>query len=51
MRLRHIGGPTVLIEHFRPGRDAIERELARSPDDVRSRFRWLPIGTEIELGD
>lgn len=31
-------------KHFRQGRDAIERELASAPEQVRARFRWLPIG-------
>jgi L-ascorbate metabolism protein UlaG (beta-lactamase superfamily) len=30
--------------HFREGRDAIERELARAPEDVRRRFVWLTPG-------
>ena len=30
--------------HFREGREAIERELANAPEDVRARIRWLPIG-------
>ena len=34
--------------HFRQGREAIERELARAPD-VRGCFRWLPIGERVEL--
>ena len=35
--------------HFREGRDAIERELASAPEDVRRRFRWLPIGETVDL--
>ena len=35
--------------HFREGREAIERELATAPDDVRRRFRWLPIGEAVDL--
>jgi L-ascorbate metabolism protein UlaG (beta-lactamase superfamily) len=35
--------------HFREGRDAIERELARAPADVRERVRWLPIGEPAEI--
>jgi L-ascorbate metabolism protein UlaG (beta-lactamase superfamily) len=31
-------------KHFREGRDAIEREFAQAPEDVRSRIRWLQIG-------
>jgi L-ascorbate metabolism protein UlaG (beta-lactamase superfamily) len=36
-------------KHFRQGREPIERELARAPEDIRRRFRWLPIGVEVEL--
>ena len=33
-------------KHFREGREAIEDELARAPEDIRERFRWLPLGVE-----
>jgi L-ascorbate metabolism protein UlaG (beta-lactamase superfamily) len=36
-------------KHFREGREAIERELANAPEDVRERFRWLPIGAATTL--
>jgi L-ascorbate metabolism protein UlaG (beta-lactamase superfamily) len=36
-------------KHFREGREAIERELASAPEDVRERIRWLPIGVATEL--
>ena len=36
-------------KHFREGRDAIERELAAAPEDVRSCIRWLPLGTGVDL--
>ena len=36
-------------KHFRQGRAAIEHELARAPEDIRSRVRWLPLGTEVEI--
>jgi L-ascorbate metabolism protein UlaG (beta-lactamase superfamily) len=36
-------------KHFQEGRDAIERELAAAPDDVRSRIRWLPLGAGVDL--
>jgi L-ascorbate metabolism protein UlaG (beta-lactamase superfamily) len=36
-------------KHFREGREAIERELAGAPDDVRDSIRWLPIGERVEL--
>ena len=35
--------------HFREGRDAIERELARAPEDIRRSVQWLPIGTEVAV--
>jgi L-ascorbate metabolism protein UlaG (beta-lactamase superfamily) len=35
--------------HFRQGRDAMEREFARAPDDIRQRIRWLPIGVEVTV--
>jgi L-ascorbate metabolism protein UlaG (beta-lactamase superfamily) len=34
-------------KHFREGRDGVERDLAAAPDDVRARFRWLPIGAAV----
>ena len=36
-------------KHFSQGRVEIERELASTPEDVRSRVRWLPIGAPVEL--
>jgi L-ascorbate metabolism protein UlaG (beta-lactamase superfamily) len=36
-------------KHFREGREAIERELAGAPQDVRDRFRWLPIGAATKI--
>jgi L-ascorbate metabolism protein UlaG (beta-lactamase superfamily) len=35
-------------KHFRQGREAIEREISRAPEDVRRRLRWLPVGTAVE---
>jgi L-ascorbate metabolism protein UlaG (beta-lactamase superfamily) len=35
--------------HFREGREAIEREFARAPDDVRRRVRWIPLGEEVVI--
>jgi hypothetical protein len=35
--------------HFKQDRDAIERELADSPDDVRQRVQWLPLGNAVDL--
>jgi L-ascorbate metabolism protein UlaG (beta-lactamase superfamily) len=36
-------------KHFREGREAIERELAHAPEDLRRRIRWLPLGVEVEI--
>ncbi|HEY4278860.1 MAG TPA: MBL fold metallo-hydrolase [Conexibacter sp.] len=36
-------------KHFRQGRDAIERELARAPEEVQRSFRWLALGEAVEL--
>ena len=36
-------------KHFRQGREAIEREFAGAPDDIRQSLRWLPIGTAVAL--
>lgn len=36
-------------KHFRQGRQAIEREFAQAPSDIRERIRWLPIGEDVEL--
>jgi L-ascorbate metabolism protein UlaG (beta-lactamase superfamily) len=35
--------------HFREGREAIEREFARAPEDVRRSLRWLPLGVAEEV--
>ena len=35
--------------HFRQGREAIEREFARAPEDIRRSIRWLPVGVEVEI--
>jgi hypothetical protein len=36
-------------KHFKQGREDIERELAHAPEEIRERFRWLPIGTAVEI--
>ncbi|MFC6084552.1 MBL fold metallo-hydrolase [Sphaerisporangium aureirubrum] len=36
-------------QHFREGREAVERELAAAPAEVRERFRWLSIGEGAEI--
>ena len=38
-------------KHFKQGRDAIEREFASAPEDIRRSIRWLPIGEPVELSD
>jgi hypothetical protein len=51
---RKLTGPAIPVHyegwrHFKQGREAIEREFARAPDDVRARLRWLPIGAGVEI--
>jgi L-ascorbate metabolism protein UlaG (beta-lactamase superfamily) len=36
-------------QHFREGREAVEREFAAAPENVRERLRWLPIGESVEI--
>jgi L-ascorbate metabolism protein UlaG (beta-lactamase superfamily) len=36
-------------KHFRQGREPIERELARAPEEVRRVIRWLPIGSAVAV--
>jgi L-ascorbate metabolism protein UlaG (beta-lactamase superfamily) len=36
-------------EHFRQPREAVEREFAEAPAEVRGSIRWLPLGTPTEL--
>jgi len=36
-------------KHFRQGREAIDCELASAPEDIRRRFRWLPVGVGVEI--
>jgi L-ascorbate metabolism protein UlaG (beta-lactamase superfamily) len=38
-------------KHFRQGRAAIEAELATASPDIGRRFRWLPIGEAVDLGE
>jgi len=36
-------------KHFREGREAIEREFAGAPEEVRRSIRWLPIGERTQI--
>jgi L-ascorbate metabolism protein UlaG (beta-lactamase superfamily) len=36
-------------KHFREGREAIEREFADAPEEIRRSIRWLPIGVATDL--
>jgi L-ascorbate metabolism protein UlaG (beta-lactamase superfamily) len=36
-------------KHFREGREAIEREFADAPEEIRRCVRWLPIGVATDL--
>src|SRR4051794_25397103 len=36
-------------KHFREGRDQIEREFARAPEEIGRSVRWLPIGAPTDL--
>jgi L-ascorbate metabolism protein UlaG (beta-lactamase superfamily) len=36
-------------KHFHEGRDAIEREFARAPEEIRRSIRWLPVGVAVDL--
>jgi L-ascorbate metabolism protein UlaG (beta-lactamase superfamily) len=38
-------------KHFKQGREAIEREFASAPEEIRRSIRWLPIGEPVELSD
>ena len=35
--------------HFSEGRADVEQALASASDDLRRRFRWLPLGAGVEL--
>ena len=35
--------------HFKQGREAVEREFAGAPADVRDSVRWLPMGEAVEV--
>jgi len=36
-------------KHFQQDREAIEREFANAPEDIRRRIQWLPIGAAVEI--
>jgi L-ascorbate metabolism protein UlaG (beta-lactamase superfamily) len=36
-------------KHFRQGREAIEREFAGAPEEIRRSVRWLPIGAAVDV--
>ena len=36
-------------KHFNQGREAIEHEFARAPEDIRRRIQRLPLGVEVEI--
>src|SRR6266496_4044995 len=38
-------------KHFQQGREAIEREFARAPENIGRRIRWLPIGDAVEIAE
>lgn len=49
-------GPRLVVpvhyegwSHFRQGREAVERELATAPEEIRRRFRWLEPGVAADL--
>ncbi|CCK25245.1 hypothetical protein BN159_0866 [Streptomyces davaonensis JCM 4913] len=35
--------------HFHEGRRTVEAELAKAPADIRTRFRWLPVGSAAQI--
>ena len=56
VELGELIGPRTIVpihyegwKHFREGREAIEREFARAPQDVSRRVRWLTIGAREVL--
>ena len=56
VELCHLMQPRVAVpihyegwQHFREDREAIEREFARAPEEIRGRLRWLPLGAPVEI--
>ena len=37
--------------HFQQGRDEIEQEFARAPEEFRRSLEWLPLGEPTEVAD
>ena len=37
--------------HFHEGRDAIEQQIDRAPNELRDVFQLIPLGEPIEVGD
>jgi L-ascorbate metabolism protein UlaG (beta-lactamase superfamily) len=35
--------------HFADGRAGLDKAIAAAPPDVRDRFRWLPLGTPVDV--
>jgi hypothetical protein len=35
--------------HFQEAREAIEREFASAPEEIRESIRWLPPGVPVDL--
>ena len=36
-------------EHFRQGRDEVEREFARAPEDIQRSVQWLTLGAPAAI--
>ena len=36
--------------HFTEGRDAVERAIVATPEEIRQTFRLLPLGACVEFG-
>jgi L-ascorbate metabolism protein UlaG (beta-lactamase superfamily) len=56
VELCHLLQPKVAIpihyegwQHFREGREAIEREFVQAPAEIRECLRWLPLGVPVDI--
>jgi L-ascorbate metabolism protein UlaG (beta-lactamase superfamily) len=38
-------------KHFREGREAVEREFERAPEEFRRSVHWLPLGEGVDLSE